>query len=202
MLNLFYILCNLSSFSLGIPPLDINTCITENGKECVFPFYYDGEKVTKCLQAWNDIKPWCATKVDNQGRFISDSSSWEWCSSSCPKSKRWDSNKNINEILWRAILALYSFLFQHIIILNMEMPLSLTNIYFYPFALKWRYIQINWHLRWLHASYPGVELFTEDTDFRRKQAWWFLLKFKTNINFLRGSSINKNTNILILWNLS
>ena len=66
----------------------VNICITQNGKECVFPFYYDGEKVTKCRQAWNDIKPWCATKVDNQGGFISDSSAWEWCSSSCPKSKR------------------------------------------------------------------------------------------------------------------
>jgi len=62
-------------------------CHTEGGEKCIFPFYYDEERFTSCRQTWKDRKPWCATRVDENSKYIDDSTAWDWCSSTCPISK-------------------------------------------------------------------------------------------------------------------
>ena len=62
-------------------------CTTEDGVKCIFPYYYEGEITTACRQTWRDIKPWCATRVDENDAFIDDSSAWDWCASTCPITK-------------------------------------------------------------------------------------------------------------------
>jgi len=57
---------------------DHGTC-TESGDPCVFPFTHNGETHLKCVQAWTDPNPWCATATGPQGQFIEDSSSWSYC---------------------------------------------------------------------------------------------------------------------------
>ena len=64
---------------------DLDRCIATNNKPCIFPFYYDGKKITKCRQSWKDIKPWCATDVDENNNYISDRAAWHWCPSTCKK---------------------------------------------------------------------------------------------------------------------
>ena len=57
-------------------------CMTEGGKVCILPFTYEGESKTACVQKWSDRKPWCPTKVDAEGKFVSslsDNSSWDYC---------------------------------------------------------------------------------------------------------------------------
>ena len=73
---------NEKSFTSGS-----NECTTEDGVKCIFPYYYEGEKTTACRQTWRDIKPWCATRVDENDAFIDDSSAWDWCASTCPITK-------------------------------------------------------------------------------------------------------------------
>ena len=57
-------------------------CMTEGGKVCILPFTYEGESKTACVQKWSDRKPWCPTKVDAEGKFVSslsDNTSWDYC---------------------------------------------------------------------------------------------------------------------------
>ena len=65
-------------------------CLTDEGQACIFPFNYDGEAKTSCIQKWSDRKPWCPTKTDGEGNFvssISDNSNWGYCdfSTNCTK---------------------------------------------------------------------------------------------------------------------
>merc|ERR1740128_843191 len=52
----------------------------EGVKECVFPFYYYGWIYNQCTTSNGDSKPWCAYRVDENGRGLS----FEACDSNCP----------------------------------------------------------------------------------------------------------------------
>ena len=85
--------------SVASPAVEVTTpapatsalpCMTEGGKACIFPFEYEGESRAKCIQKWSDRKPWCPTKLDADGNFVSslsDNTSWDYCdfSTNCSK---------------------------------------------------------------------------------------------------------------------
>ena len=54
------------------------------GVDCVFPFFFDKKIHHSCIyQSSTDGKPWCSTKVDENGEHISKQGFWGHCSSSC-----------------------------------------------------------------------------------------------------------------------
>merc|ERR1712227_570609 len=64
-------------------------CVTESGNfantPCVFPFVYHGVTYHQCTWTDSDIRhnqPWCATRVDSRGGYIS--SEWGNCAPGCP----------------------------------------------------------------------------------------------------------------------
>nr|XP_040580663.1 uncharacterized protein LOC121129062 isoform X2 [Lepeophtheirus salmonis] len=61
-----------------------NEICTANGQKCIFPFIYKNVVHRSCIKEWSYPRPWCATKVDHDGMYISgDSSSWSDCLESC-----------------------------------------------------------------------------------------------------------------------
>lgn len=63
----------------SIPQTKQGTC-TESGDPCVFPFTHNGDTHQKCVQAWSDVNPWCATAIPftgPKGLFLEDS--WSYC---------------------------------------------------------------------------------------------------------------------------
>merc|ERR1712110_238583 len=51
---------------------------------CVFPFIFQGENRTECIEGRLRPKPWCATKVDESNNYIPQE--WGICGESCSKS--------------------------------------------------------------------------------------------------------------------
>ena len=54
------------------------------GKPCVIPFTINGEVKDGCLWEKNESKPWCSTKVDENGAHVSGQEQWGYCGSNCP----------------------------------------------------------------------------------------------------------------------
>jgi len=48
-------------------------CVTTGNKPCVFPFVFHGKTYTSCTTKRHH-KPWCATRTDSSGKFMS----WNW----------------------------------------------------------------------------------------------------------------------------
>ena len=60
-------------------------CRTKGGKVsnelCVFPFIYKDVEFSTCTDTNHDAQ-WCATKTDEEGKFINDE--WGNCDVGCP----------------------------------------------------------------------------------------------------------------------
>ena len=54
------------------------------GMPCIFPFEYEGKKYEKCTKVQSE-KFWCATDVDEDGKYIDGSKSWGYCENNCLK---------------------------------------------------------------------------------------------------------------------
>ena len=66
------------------------------GVECVFPFIFDNKRYHSCIyHSSTDGKPWCSTKVDDNGEHISKQGFWGHCSSSCQIQSRGINNMKI-----------------------------------------------------------------------------------------------------------
>jgi hypothetical protein len=61
-------------------------CKTETGKTCVLPFIKEGVSHDGCVKKWSDDRAWCATDVDETGKYVwtVDNSSWDYCNQECP----------------------------------------------------------------------------------------------------------------------
>ena len=51
---------------------------------CIFPFEYEGKKYEKCTKVQSE-NFWCATDVDEDGKYIDGSKSWGYCENNCLK---------------------------------------------------------------------------------------------------------------------
>ena len=60
------------------------TCLTEEGENCVFPFIYSNKTFTSCTMEGSD-SPWCATQVDPNMEYVEDK--YGLCSEDCSKLK-------------------------------------------------------------------------------------------------------------------
>ena len=55
-----------------------------NGTTCVFPFTSSGMTYEACTMA-SDVKPWCSTKVDENGVHVTGQGKWGYCDpEECP----------------------------------------------------------------------------------------------------------------------
>jgi hypothetical protein len=55
-----------------------------SGQHCVFPFKYDNETFTACIDDGDigeDGGHWCPTKLDNNGELLHDN--WGYCGTGC-----------------------------------------------------------------------------------------------------------------------
>ena len=52
-----------------------------NGKQCVFPFKYQDVIYHNCTTVKNNNVPWCSTKTDEKGNYITGQ--FGNCSQSC-----------------------------------------------------------------------------------------------------------------------
>merc|ERR1712110_1206763 len=73
---------------MGPENIDDIVCRTIGGPRpdnpCVFPFIFQGENRTECIEGRLRPKPWCATKVDESNNYIPQE--WGICGESCSKS--------------------------------------------------------------------------------------------------------------------
>ena len=62
-------------------------CVTtgggNRGKQCHFPFKYNGKTYNTCAWKKGEPRPWCSTKVI-KGRHVGDQREWGYCNSYCP----------------------------------------------------------------------------------------------------------------------
>merc|ERR1712038_788155 len=56
-------------------------CTTKKGRQCVFPFKYEGTIYEMCASGVSRAGWWCATAVDNDGNYIDGQ--WDWCADTC-----------------------------------------------------------------------------------------------------------------------
>merc|ERR1719150_1535850 len=78
-------LCQAFVLDSRIPVSRIpNSCVTQSGSTCVFPFKYKDVEYTQCTYAESPL-PWCATLTDSSGAVVTGQ--WGDCqissSSSC-----------------------------------------------------------------------------------------------------------------------
>lgn len=69
-----------------------SACLTNGGpnpgKECIFPFTFQGITYTGCALDLDDLsKTWCSTKVDSNGKHVMGQDDYGYCSNDCPKHK-------------------------------------------------------------------------------------------------------------------
>ena len=56
------------------------------GKECVFPFNFNGVTYNACTldgNADDETEPWCSTLTDSNGDHVGGQGNWGFCSSNC-----------------------------------------------------------------------------------------------------------------------
>ena len=51
---------------------------------CVFPFIYKGKEYNECTFQKGDVKAWCSTKVDGNGKHVGGQRQWGYCEKECP----------------------------------------------------------------------------------------------------------------------
>jgi len=71
------------------PETACTNCTTTDGRRCQFPFFIDGKEYNSCTldhTAEGTTTPWCATRVDGMGNWLSrqGSDAHGFCSSDCP----------------------------------------------------------------------------------------------------------------------
>merc|ERR1711971_1006802 len=71
------------------PESACTNCTTTDGRRCQFPFFIDGKEYNSCtldFTAAGTTTPWCATRVDGMGNWLSrqGSDTHGFCSSDCP----------------------------------------------------------------------------------------------------------------------
>jgi len=71
------------------PETPCTNCTTTDGRRCQFPFFIDGKEYNSCTldhTAEGTTTPWCATRVDGMGNWLSrqGSDAHGFCSSDCP----------------------------------------------------------------------------------------------------------------------
>jgi len=71
------------------PETPCTNCTTTDGQRCQFPFFIDGKEYNSCTldhTAEGTTTPWCATRVDGMGNWLSrqGSDAHGFCSSDCP----------------------------------------------------------------------------------------------------------------------
>lgn len=56
-------------------------CTTDTGKDCMFPFNYDGATYDKCIEDCeeDDGDGWCPTELDSNG----NAKEWDRCRHNC-----------------------------------------------------------------------------------------------------------------------
>ena len=62
---------------------------------CVFPFIYKGKEYNECTFQKGDVKAWCSTKVDGNGKHVGGQRQWGYCEKECPVQGRVNSVKDI-----------------------------------------------------------------------------------------------------------
>merc|ERR1712088_1285905 len=78
-----------SNTSNSQSPSPSTNCTTTDGQRCQFPFFIDGKEYNSCTldhTAEGTTTPWCATRVDGMGNWLSrqGSNAHGFCSSDCP----------------------------------------------------------------------------------------------------------------------
>ena len=67
--------------------IEICSVIEKRGKDfkpCTFPFTYEGVKYNNCTVVNDpDGKPWCSTKVDDDGNHVQSGGHWGHCGQDC-----------------------------------------------------------------------------------------------------------------------
>jgi len=71
------------------PETPCTNCTTTDGRRCQFPFFVDGKEYNSCTldhTIEGTTTPWCATRVDGMGNWLSrqGSDAHGFCSSDCP----------------------------------------------------------------------------------------------------------------------
>ena len=80
------------------------TCTTMNtqggsqgGSPCVFPWKYKGKTYNSCTMDWEtDQRPWCATKVDENGAVFS--TNYGYCGANCPLEGKYNYSESISKL--------------------------------------------------------------------------------------------------------
>ena len=58
--------------------------ISQKLKPCIFPFKYSGQTLTECTILRDpEDKPWCSTKVDDEGNHETSGGFWGHCGEEC-----------------------------------------------------------------------------------------------------------------------
>jgi len=75
------------------PEIPCTNCTTTDGRRCQFPFFVDGKEYNSCtldLTPEGTTTPWCATKVDGMGNWLSrqGSDAHGDCNDDCPVDTR------------------------------------------------------------------------------------------------------------------
>ena len=53
-------------------------------KPCIFPFKFSGQTFTQCTTVKDpDDKPWCSTKVNENGNHVTSGGYWGHCGQDC-----------------------------------------------------------------------------------------------------------------------
>ena len=61
----------------------------------MFPFIYKGKEYNECTFQKGDVKAWCSTKVDGNGKHVGGQRQWGYCEKECPVQGRVNSVQHI-----------------------------------------------------------------------------------------------------------
>ena len=76
----------------------------EGGSPCVFPWKFKGKTYNLCTMDWEiDQRPWCATKVDENGDVFS--TNFGYCGANCPLEGKY--NYRTRAIITRGLYIFY-----------------------------------------------------------------------------------------------
>ena len=67
----------------------------------MFPFIYKGKEYNQCTFQKGDVKAWCSTKVDGNGKHVGGQRQWGYCEKECPVQGRVNSVQHIICVAYR-----------------------------------------------------------------------------------------------------
>ena len=69
---------------------------SQGGLPCVFPWKYKGKTYNSCTMDWDiELRPWCATKVDENGDVFS--TNFGYCGANCPLEGKYNHSEIISK---------------------------------------------------------------------------------------------------------